>query len=390
MVISIKKGLIMHDLDKWIKEKGVTKKNISKDLKISEASLSRYLSGERIPKPEIMKKIIKYTNGDINTEAFYTVNNNEEYNFSSNFLKKNLLSIEGLKEKEITSLLNRSEFFIQHNNKLTHSYNIYKNRTLINLFFEDSTRTKTSFELAAKRLGINVINMQIETSSIRKGESLIDTAMTLNAMHPDILVIRHSSSGAPYLLADKVNCGVINAGDGQHEHPTQALLDALVIRRRKGEIKGLNVAICGDIAHSRVARSNIKLLTTMGAEVNLIAPNNLMPAGIENLGAKIFNNMEAGLKNIDIVMILRLQHERMQGSFIPSPREYFRFYGLDRNKLNYAKSNALVMHPGPINRGVEIDSELADDIDRTLILEQVELGVAIRMSVIEHLIMNRK
>jgi aspartate carbamoyltransferase catalytic subunit len=231
--------------------------------------------------------------------------------------------------------------------------------------------------------------MQIETSSIRKGESLIDTAMTLNAMHPDILVIRHSLSGVPYLLSDKVNCGVINAGDGQHEHPTQALLDALVIKRRKGKFKGLKVAICGDIAHSRVARSNIKLLHTMGAEVNLIAPKNLVSKGIEELGAKIYNDMETGLKNSDIVMILRLQHERMQGSFIPSPREYYRFYGLDRTKLNYAKQDALVMHPGPINRGVEIDSELADDIDRTLILEQVELGVAIRMSVIEHLINNR-
>ena len=197
------------------------------------------------------------------------------------------------------------------------------------------------------------------------------------------------SGVAPYLLSDKVNCGVINAGDGQHEHPTPALLDALVIRRRKGKIKGLNVAICGDIAHSRVARSNIKLLSTMGAQVNLIAPKNLMPSGIESLGAKIYNTMKTGLQNVDIVMILRLQHERMQGSFIPSPREYFRFYGLDREKLAYAKNNALVMHPGPINRGVEIDSELADDIDRTLILEQVELGVAIRMSVIEHLINNK-
>ena len=379
----------MHDLDKWIIDKGASRKSIANDLKISEATLSRYLSGERIPKPEIMKKIVHFTDGQIKPESFYFFKKEGQSLFKSNFSNKNLLGIDGLSEKEITSLLDRSEHFSKLNENIFNHPKKYNNRTLINLFFEDSTRTKTSFELAAKRLGMNVINMQIETSSIRKGESLIDTAMTLNAMHPDILVIRHSLSGAPYLLADKVNCGVINAGDGQHEHPTQALLDALVIRRRKGKIKGLNVAICGDIAHSRVARSNIKLLSTMGAQVNLIAPKNLIPAGIETLGAKIYNTMKTGLQNVDIVMILRLQHERMQGSFIPSPREYFRFYGLDREKLAYAKNNALVMHPGPINRGVEIDSELADDIDRTLILEQVELGVAIRMSVIEHLINNK-
>ena len=377
----------MHPLDEWIINQTSTRKKIADNLGISEASLSRYLSGDRIPKPEIMRKIIEVTNGIVNPQSFYSVNKNNL--FKKNFYGKHLLGIEGLTSKEITSILDRSEYFIKPFESTFLSQKDYKNRTLINLFFEDSTRTKTSFELAAKRLGLNVINMQMETSSIRKGESLIDTAMTLNAMHPDILVIRHSLSGVPYLLADKVNCGVINAGDGQHEHPTQALLDALVIRRRKDKIKGLKVAICGDIAHSRVARSNIKLLVTMGAKVNVIAPNTLIPNGIEGLGAKVYNDMETGLKNANIVMILRLQHERMHGSYIPSPREYFRFYGLDRTKLNYAEKDALVMHPGPINRGVEIDSELADDIDRTLILEQVELGVAIRMSVIEHLIDNR-
>ena len=230
--------------------------------------------------------------------------------------------------------------------------------------------------------------MQIETSSIRKGESLLDTAMTLNAMRPDILVIRHALSGTPHLLANKVKCSVINAGDGKHEHPTQALLDALAIRKRKKKIKGLKVAICGDIAHSRVARSNIKLLITMGASVNIIAPSTLLPSGDNLLGAKSYTNMQKGLNEADIVMILRLQLERMHGAYIPSAKEYFKFYGLDRNKLSYAKDDALVMHPGPINRGVEIDSELADDINRTLILEQVELGVAIRMSVIEHLLNN--
>ena len=377
----------MHPLDEWIINQTSTRKKIADNLGISEASLSRYLSGDRIPKPEIMRKIIEVTNGIVNPQSFYSINKNNL--FKKNFYGKHLLGIEGLTSKEITSILDRSEYFIKPFQNAFFSQKNYKNRTLINLFFEDSTRTKTSFELAAKRLGLNVINMQMETSSIRKGESLIDTAMTLNAMHPDILVIRHSLSGVPYLLADKVNCGVINAGDGQHEHPTQALLDALVIRRRKDKIKGLKVAICGDIAHSRVARSNIKLLVTMGAKVNVIAPNTLIPNGIEGLGAKVYNDMETGLKNANIVMILRLQHERMHGSYIPSPIEYFRFYGLDRTKLNYAEKDALVMHPGPINRGVEIDSELADDIDRTLILEQVELGVAIRMSVIEHLIDNR-
>ena len=378
----------MHPLDEWIINQVLTRKEFADKLDISVATLSRYLSRDRVPKPEIMRKIIEATGGIITPETFYSIGNYKDVQFKKSFFGTDLLSIEVLNANEITSILDRSEYFIKPYGTLLNSQKNYKNRTLINLFFEDSTRTITSFELAAKRLGMNVINMQIETSSIRKGESLIDTAMTLNAMHPDILVIRHFLSGVPHLLADKVRCAVINAGDGQHEHPTQALLDALVIRRRKGKIKGLKVAICGDIAHSRVARSNIKLLTTMGAKVNVIAPKTLIPNGIENLGARIYNDMKKGLENTDIVMILRLQHERMHGSYIPSPREYFRFYGLDIIKLGYAKRDALVMHPGPINRGIEIDSQLADDIDRTLILEQVELGVAIRMSVIEHLISN--
>jgi len=376
----------MHALDKWIKEKSSSRKKLAQTLNISTASLSRYLTGDRIPKQSIMQKIIKVTDGNVNPSNFYNINPTNK--ITNKYNPDHLLGIEGLKPSEISSLLDRADEIINENRLEPIINHKFKGRTLVNLFFEDSTRTKTSFELAAKRLGMDVINMQIATSSIRKGESLLDTAMTLNAMKPDILVIRHSLSGTPHLLANKINCAVINAGDGQHEHPTQALLDALAIRRRKNKIKGLEIAICGDIAHSRVARSNIILLITMGAKVKVIAPTTLMPQGLDEYGAKIYTNMEEGLKNTDIVMILRLQLERMQGSYIPSAKEYFKFYGLDRNKLSFAKKNALVMHPGPINRGVEIDSELADDINRTLILEQVELGVAIRMSVIEHLINN--
>ena len=300
-----------------------------------------------------------------------------------------LLGIEGLSRNHINIFLDLAEKYIEGskhslNNSATH------HTTIINLFFEDSTRTRTSFELAGKRLHANVINMSPETSSIRKGETLIDTAMTLNAMHPNLIIIRHGMSGAPHLIADKVNCSVVNAGDGRHEHPTQALLDALTIRRRKGRIEGLKVAICGDLSHSRVARSNIHLLVAMGADVRVIGPPTLIPDGISKLGVKIYHDMSDGLDNVDIVMILRLQLERMNGDYIPSPREYFRFWGLDRKKLSCAKKDALVMHPGPMNRGIEIDSDVADDISRSLILEQVELGVAVRMAVIEHLVLLNK
>jgi len=256
---------------------------------------------------------------------------------------------------------------------------------LINLFFEDSTRTRTSFELAGKRLGADVINMSVSTPSVNKGETLLDTAATLNAMHCDLLVVRHDQSGAPNLLAQKVDAAVINAGDGTHEHPTQALLDALTIRRRKGRLEGLTVAICGDILHSRVARSNIHLLTTMGSRVRVLGPPTLMPAEVERLGVEAFHDMERGLSGADIVMMLRLQRERMQRGLVPSAREYFRFFGLDAAKLAMAKPDALVMHPGPMNRGVEIDSAVADDPQRSVIREQVEMGVAVRMAVLDTL-----
>ena len=297
---------------------------------------------------------------------------------------RHLLGIEGLSPDDITLLLDLSAAYVEQNRAPDRQKSsVLRGRTIINLFFESSTRTRTSFELAGKRLGGDVINMSAESSSVKKGETVIDTAMTLNAMLPDVLIVRHGESGAVKLLSEKVNCAVINAGDGTHEHPTQALLDALAIRRRRGRLAGLEVAICGDILHSRVARSNIHLLTAMGARVRVVGPPTLIPSSIERMGVQIFHDMREGIGGCDIVMMLRLQTERMQGSFVPSVREYFHFYGLDRAKLAAAKPDALVMHPGPMNRGVEIDSELADDLDRSLIREQVEIGVAVRMACLD-------
>ncbi len=304
------------------------------------------------------------------------------------FPHRHLLGIEGLSPDEITVLLDRSEAYVEQNRQADKKKSLLRGRTIINLFFENSTRTRTSFELAGKRLGGDVINMSLSTSSIKKGETLIDTAMTLNAMHPDVLIVRHPNSGAVKLLSEKVNCAVINAGDGIHEHPTQALLDALTIRRRRATLQGLLVAICGDIAHSRVARSNIHLLLAMGARVRLIAPATLIPSSVERLGVEVFHDMNAGLKDVDIIMMLRLQQERMQGGFFPSVREYFTFFGLDYAKLANAKADALIMHPGPMNRGVEIDAEVADDFGRSVIREQVEMGVAVRMACLEVLTEN--
>ncbi|WP_282609681.1 aspartate carbamoyltransferase catalytic subunit [Pelagibius sp. Alg239-R121] len=301
------------------------------------------------------------------------------------FAHRHLLGIDGLTAEQITFLLDLSDSYVALNRSDDKKTSLLRGRTVINLFFENSTRTRTSFELAGKRLGADVINMSVSSSSIKKGETLIDTAMTLNAMHPDVLIVRHPDSGAVKLLSEKVNCAVINGGDGSHEHPTQALLDALTIRRRRGDLQGLRVAICGDILHSRVARSNIQLLGIMGARVRVIAPPTLLPSNIERLGVEAFIDMREGLKDCDIVMMLRLQTERMQGSFVPSIREYFRFFGLDHEKLQAAKPDALIMHPGPMNRGVEIDSELADDIDRSLIRDQVEMGVAVRMACLDAL-----
>ena len=299
------------------------------------------------------------------------------------FTHRHLLGIEGLSPLDITNILDLADTYVEQSRRVDKKSDLMSGLTVINLFFENSTRTRMSFEAAAKRLDADVINMTVASSSIKKGETLIDTAMTLNAMHPDVLVVRHAQSGAVKLLSEKVDGAVINAGDGRHEHPTQALLDALTIRRRVGSLMGLTVAICGDIAHSRVARSNIQLLQIMGARVRLIAPPTLLPSAAETFGVEVFTDMRSGLRDVDIVMMLRLQLERMQGSFVPSIREYFRFYGLDREKLSCAKPDALVMHPGPMNRGVEIDSDLADDIDRSLIRDQVEMGVAVRMACLD-------
>jgi aspartate carbamoyltransferase catalytic subunit len=255
----------------------------------------------------------------------------------------------------------------------------------MNLFFENSTRTQSSFELAGKRLGADVVNMSPRSSSMSKGETLIDTAVTLNAMQPDLLVVRHASSGAAELLAQKVDGSVINAGDGKHEHPTQALLDALSIRRAFGRVEGLTVAICGDVMHSRVARSNIISLQSLGAQVRLVGPATLIPAAAERWGVTIHHDMREGIDGVDVVMMLRLQLERMTGALVPSTREYFRFFGLDREKLARAAPHARVMHPGPMNRGVEIDSDIADDLAISLIQDQVEMGVAVRMAVLASL-----
>jgi aspartate carbamoyltransferase catalytic subunit len=304
------------------------------------------------------------------------------------FPQRHLLGIEGLGPQEITALLDLSDGYVEKNRSADRKSNSLRGKTIINLFYENSTRTRTSFELAGKRLGADVINMQVSASSVAKGETLIDTAMTLNAMHIDVLVVRHPDSGAVKLLSEKVNCAVINAGDGAHAHPTQALLDALTIRRRKGRLDGLTVAICGDVLHSRVARSNIHLLNTMGARVRLVAPRTLLPAQADRLGVEVFHDMVKGLKDVDIVMMLRVQNERMRGNFIPSIREYFHFFGLDYEKLKAAKPDALIMHPGPMNRGVELDSDLADDVERSVIREQVEMGVAVRMACLDVLTQN--
>jgi aspartate carbamoyltransferase catalytic subunit len=304
------------------------------------------------------------------------------------FRARHLLGIEHLAPDEITTLLDLSERYVDLNRGDQKHDTALTGLTQINMFFEASTRTQASFELAGKRLGADVMNMHMAASSLKKGETLIDTALTLNAMHPDLLVMRHPQSGAVSLLAEKVNCAVLNAGDGRHEHPTQALLDALTIRRSKGRLHRLTVAICGDIAHSRVARSNIHLLGKMENRVRLVGPPTLMPTGAADWGVEVYHDMAEGLKDADVVMMLRLQKERMDGAFIPSEREYFHRFGLDAEKLSHAKDDAIVMHPGPMNRGVEIDGTIADDINRSVIQEQVEMGVAVRMAAMNLLAQN--
>ena len=304
------------------------------------------------------------------------------------FNHRHLLGIEALSPSDITTLLDLADRYVSLNRSGNKRTDRLAGLTQINMFFEASTRTQASFEIAGKRLGADVMNMAMQASSLKKGETLIDTALTLNAMHPDLLVVRHPHSGAVNLLAEKVNCAVLNAGDGRHEHPTQALLDALTIRREKGRLHRLTIAICGDIAHSRVARSNILLLGKMENRVRLVGPPTLIPSQIGALGVEVTHDMRAGLAGADVVMMLRLQRERMDGGFIPSSREYFHRWGLDAEKLGHARPDAIVMHPGPMNRGVEIDGTIADDINRSVIQEQVEMGVAVRMAAMDLLARN--
>lgn len=299
--------------------------------------------------------------------------------------QRHLLAIEDLSRGEALDLITRARAFFPFVEGRIKKGNLLRGRTLINLFFENSTRTQSSFELAGKRLGADVVNMSVRTSSVAKGETLLDTAATLNAMAPDLLVVRHAASGAARLLSRKVDCSVINAGDGTHEHPTQALLDALTITETLGGVEGLTVAICGDVLHSRVARSNVALLTMLGARVRLVAPPTLLPCGVRNWGADVFTDMRAGLPGADVVMMLRIQQERMEGGFVPSRREYFWFYGLDDEKLALTGRKTFVMHPGPMNRGTEIDSAVADHKDASLIEKQVRMGLALRMAVLEAL-----
>ena len=298
------------------------------------------------------------------------------------FPKDHFLAAADLNPPAAMGLLDLADAFVDFNRQSAKGIDLMRGQTVVNLFFENSTRTSSSFEIAAKRLGADVVTMPVGSSSVKKGETLIDTAVTLNAMKPEILVVRHSASGAVDLLSQKVGCAVVNAGDGRHEHPTQALLDLLTIRRTFGDIGGLSVAICGDVTHSRVARSNVALLQMMGARVRLVGPPTLIPGDARRWGCEIYHDMKEGLQGVEVVMMLRLQLERMAGALIPSTREYFRFWGLDREKLAWASPKARVMHPGPMNRGVEIDSDVADDLTVSLIRDQVEMGVAARMAVL--------
>ena len=301
--------------------------------------------------------------------------------------RQHLLAIDDISSLEAIRILDLAARYVEVSRQTDKRQLVLQGRTQVNLFFEASTRTQSSFEIAGKRLGADVMNMAVANSAVSKGETLLDTAMTINAMQPDFLVVRHQSSGAAELLAQKVSCAVINAGDGQHEHPTQALLDALTIRRHKNQFEGLIVAICGDVLHSRVARSNIHLLNKLGAQVRVVAPSTLLPSGIANFGVEVHRSMDSGLRGADVVMMLRLQLERMTGAFVPSIREYYRFYGLNAEKLRLAKPDAIVMHPGPMNRGIEIDSDVADGV-QSVIREQVEMGVAVRMAVLDALSRN--
>jgi len=313
----------------------------------------------------------------------------EDKKKKNDFKKIHLIDTKNLSKKEILFLIKESKKYISFNKLKIKKYKILEGRTIFNLFFEDSTRTRTSFEVAAKRLGADLINVALKDSSINKGETLLDTMTTINSMNPDILIVRHPEEGISEKISKLVDASVINAGDGSNEHPTQALLDALTINNRFKNFSKLKIAICGDILHSRVARSNIEILSKLGANINVIGPKELIPKNICDYPVNVFHSMKKGLQNCDIVMMLRIQKERIVGKFMSNEKAYFKRFGLDYEKLNFAKKNAFVMHPGPMNRGVEIDSILADDITRSLIQEQVAMGVAIRMACLEIIIKNR-
>ena len=296
---------------------------------------------------------------------------------------KHLLTIEGLPKKILTQILDTAETFVGVAERDIKKVPLLRGKTVCNIFFENSTRTRTTFEIAAKRLSADVINLNVNTSSQSKGETILDTVDNLIAMHADMFVVRHAQSGAAHFIAAHVPDGisVINAGDGRHAHPTQGLLDVFTVRKYKPDLHNLRVALVGDVLHSRVARSEIHALTTLGVpEVRVIAPKTLLPAGVEKLGVQVFHDMKTGLKDVDVIMMLRLQNERMTGALLPSAQEYFKTFGLTQEKLSYAKPDAIVMHPGPMNRGVEIDSSVADG-KQSVILPQVTYGIAVRMAV---------
>ena len=352
-------------------------------LKLPRQKAIRKTSGSKIL--EEAKKIALDIYNKILNSKKQTFDISKNYNYK----KIHLVESKKLNKKEIECFLDESEKYIHFNKKTKKKSTLLEGRSIFNLFFEDSTRTRTSFEVAAKRLGADLINVALKDSSINKGETLLDTMTTINSMSPDVLIVRHPEEGISKKISKTVKACVINAGDGSHEHPTQALLDALTIKKKFRKFKGLKIAICGDIKHSRVARSNIEILSTLGCSINVIGPKSLIPKDIQKLGVNIFYNMKNGLKKCDIVMMLRIQKERIVGIHMPNEKEYFKKFGLDYKKLAYAKEKAFVMHPGPMNRGVEIDSKLADDITRSLIQEQVTMGVAVRMACLEILINNR-
>ncbi len=351
-------------------------------IKLPKQKSIRYSTGSKILKEAEKIALNYYSSLSIKTNLNIS-------RTRSVFKKTHLVETADLTKKEIEHLLSESKKYISFNNKRKKKINVLEGRTIFNLFFEDSTRTRTSFEVAAKRLGADLINVVVKDSSINKGETLLDTMTTINSMNPDVLIVRHPEEGISKKISETVDASVINAGDGSHEHPTQALLDALTIKNKFNNFSKLKIAICGDILHSRVARSNIIILSKLGAKINVVGPKEWLPKILNKLPVAVFTDMKKGLENCDIVMMLRIQKERIVGKIMPNEKTYFKKYGLDYNKLKYAKKNAFVMHPGPMNRGVEIDSKLADDITRSLIQEQVAMGVAIRMACLDLIIKNR-